>query len=139
MRKTYTFATRKLDVEDIAKILNLDDPKLTEVFPCEKGEWVQWLIQHIDNPGFFIRGVFEKDKLIGYLVAVNAFVPPINKAITVLYSKTAGMEANHAVLDELIEWSKEKGAISIDFITDNPIGHSVYGFKKKATMMTMEI
>lgn len=139
MKKPYFFSTKKMEVEDIVKILKLDDPKLTQVFPCEKGEWVQWLIQNVDNPGFFIRGVFEEDKLIGYLVAINAFVPPINKAITVLYSKTAGMEANHAILDELIGWSKEKGAASIDFITDNPIGHSVYGFKKKATMMTMEL
>ena len=130
---------KKLEAEEIAKILYLNDNKLTQVFPCEIGEWTQFLMQHIDNLNFFMRGVLEGDKLIGYLVAINSIILPVNKSITVLYSKTAGREANHAVLDELIEWSKEKGAVSIDFITDNPIGHTVYGFKKKATMMTMEI
>lgn len=128
---------KKLEAEEIAKILTLDDSKLTQVFPCEVGEWTQFLMQHIDNPEFFMRGVLEDDKLTGYLVAASSIVPPINKSITVLYSKTAGIEANNEVLNELIEWSKEKGAESIDFITDNVAGHTVYGFKKKATMMTM--
>lgn len=130
---------KNLEAEEIAKILYLNDDKLTQVFPCEVGEWTQFLMQHIDNPNFFMRGVLEDNKLIGYLVAVSSIIPPVNKSITVLYSKTAGTEANHAVLDELIEWSQEKGAASIDFITDNPVGHTVYGFKKKATMMTMKI
>ena len=139
MKKPYQFSTKKLEAEEIAKILYLKDEKLTQVFPCEVGEWTQFLMQHINNPKFFMRCVLEDDKLIGYLVAVNAVVLPINKSITVLYSKTAGIEANHAVLDELIEWSREKGAIKIEFVTDNPIGHTVYGFKKRATVMMTEI
>ena len=44
-----------------------------------------------------------------------------------------------AILDELKNWSREKGAISIDIITNNVRGHAIYGFEKKATMMTIEL
>jgi len=128
---------KKLEVEEIAGIMQLDDGKLTEVFPCEIGEWVQFLIQHVDNPNIFMMGEIEDDKLTGYFIAINAIAPPVNNSVSVLYSKTAGKEINKAFLDALIDWSKEKGASSIDFITNNVVGCSVYGFRKKATLMTM--
>lgn len=130
---------KKPTVEDITKILILEDDKLTKVFPCEIGEWVQFLIQNVDNPNFFMRVAIEENKLIGYLVAFNAIAKPISNCVSVLYSKTAGTEINRVVLEELIRWSKDKGAASIDFVTDNVVGHTVYGFKKKTTMMTMEL
>ena len=130
---------KKLEVEEIAKIMQLDDEKLTQGFPCEVGEWVQFLVQHVDNPNIFMMGEIEDDKLIGYFVAINAIAPPLNNSVSVLYSKTAGKEINKAFLDTLIDWSKEKGATSIDFLTNNVVGCSVYGFRKKATLMTMEL
>ena len=130
---------KKLEVEEIAKIMQLDDEKLTQGFPCEVGEWVQFLVQHVDNPNIFMMGEIEDDKLIGYFVAINAIAPPLNNSVSVLYSKTAGKEINKAFLDALIDWSKEKGATSIDFLTNNVVGCSVYGFRKKATLMTMEL
>jgi len=130
---------KKLEVEDIAKIMYLKDEELTQGFPCEVGEWVQFLIQHVDNPNIFMMGEKEGDELIGYFVAINAIAPPLNNSVSVLYSKTAGKEINKAFLDALIDWSKEKGATSIDFITNNVVGCSVYGFRKKATLMKMEL
>jgi hypothetical protein len=130
---------KKLEVEDIVKILKLDDETLTKVFPCEVGEWVQFLIQHVDNPNSFMMGEMDGDKLTGYYIAINAIAPPINFSVSVLYSKTAGKETNKIFLDALIDWAKEKGADSIDFITNNVVGCAVYGFKKKAALMSMKI
>ena len=130
---------KKLEVEDIAKIMYLEDDKLTEVFPCELGEWVQFLIQNADNPNIFMLGEKDGGELIGYFVAINAIALPVNNSVSVLYSKTAGKEINKAFLDALIDWSKEKGATSIDFITNNVVGCSVYGFRKKAVLMAMEL
>lgn len=130
---------KKLEVEDIVKILTLEDDKFEELFSCETGEWVQFLIQNINNPNFFMIGAIEDDRLIGYMVAINAVILPICNGISALYSKTAGMENNKEELAEMIKWAKEKGATSIDLITNNVIGHAAYGFKKKATVMTYEL
>ncbi len=129
---------KKLDVNSIAKIMYLDDPDFSTLFTCEIGEWVQFLIQNVDNENFFMMGYLKDDKLTGYLIAY--FVPlPICKGVSALYSKTAGLTANKETLEELKKWSKEKGALSIDLITNNVKGHGIYGFEKKATMMTIEL
>jgi hypothetical protein len=130
---------KKLKVEDIIKISKLDDDNFADLFTCEIGEWVQFLVQNVDNSNLFMVGVFEDDKLIGYLIAINAIMPPINNGISALYSKTAGLKNNKKALAEMIKWAKDKGATSIDLITNNVVGHAVYGFKKKATLMMMEI
>jgi|FLOH01.1.fsa_nt_gi hypothetical protein len=129
---------KKLKAEDIVKILKLNDPDFSNLFQCEIGEWVQFLMQNVENENFFMMGYFKDEKLIGYLIAY--FVPlPICKGVSALYSKTAGLTANKKSLDELKKWSKERGAISIDIITNNVKGHGIYGFKKKATMMTIKL
>ena len=129
---------KKLEAEDIVKILYLNDPDFSTLFTCEIGEWVQFLMQNVENENFFMMGYFKDEKLTGYLIAY--FVPlPICKGVSALYSKTAGLTANKKILDELKNWSKEKGAISIDIITNNVRGHAIYGFEKKATMMTIEL
>ncbi len=129
---------KKLDVNDIAKIMYLDDPDFSTLFDCEIGEWVQFLIQNSDNENFFMMGSFKDNKMVGYLIAY--FVPlPICKGVSALYSKTAGLTANKTILDELKKWSKENGAVSIDIITNNVKGHGIYGFKQKATMMTIDL
>ena len=120
---------KKLKAEDIVKILKLNDPDFSNLFQCEIGEWVQFLMQNVENENFF---------MMGYLIAY--FVPlPICKGVSALYSKTAGLTANKKSLDELKKWSKERGAISIDIITNNVKGHGIYGLKKKATMMTIKL
>ena len=129
---------KKLEVEDIAKILHLND-NVTDYFPCDKGEWVQWLIQNVDNPDLFIMGVVEDGEVTGYIVAINSVKPPLDDSVYVLYAWSAGFEMNKKILKNLIDWSKEKNARSIDFVTEDVVAHTAYGFKKKATLMTMEL
>lgn len=129
---------KKLEVEDIAKIIFLKDEIFDELFPCSVGEWVQFLIQNVDNPNLFIIGSIEDGTLTGYCVSYYVKLP-ISKSASTLYSKTAGKEINKKALVMMIKWAKEMGADAIDIITNNPVGHSVYGFKKKATVMTLKI
>ena len=129
---------KKLEVEDITKIMSLKDEVFDELFPCSIGEWVQFLIQNVDNPNLFIIGSIENGVLTGYCVSYYVELP-ISKSASTLYSKTSGKETNKKALAMMIEWAKEKRADAIDIITNNPIGHSVYGFKKKATVMTLKI
>jgi len=129
---------RKMEVEDIAKIMYLPDPDFDKLFKCTLGEWVQFLVQNAGNEHFFIWGVFDGDVLTGYVVA--CFIPlPICKGVSVLYLKTAGLESNKEVLGKMTNWGREKGAASIDIITNNVIGYQVYGFKKSATVMGVEL
>ena len=129
---------KKLDANDISKIMYMDDKDFSKFFDCEIVEWTQFLMQNVDNENFFMIGHFEDKKLIGYLIAY--FAPlPICKGVSALYSKTAGIKNNKLALNELKKWSKEKGATSIDIITNNVRGHGIYGFKKKATMMVMKL
>jgi len=129
---------KKMEVEDIAQILSIEDIDIEHI-GCDKGQWVQWLIPNIENPDFFMMCDIEDGKLTGYIVAINAVSLPINTGVSILYSKTAGIKSNKRILKLLIEWAKEKNAKSIDFLTNNVAGHIVYGFNKKATLMTMEI
>jgi hypothetical protein len=132
---------KKFDANDIARILSLDHD-IDDHLPFAaghttirtRGEWVQYLMEAKDHPDFFIVGDIEQ-KINGYLVA---FLNP-TPLVWVVYSWTAGLDANKKVLEMLKEWGREKGAKSIDFITDNVAGHTVYGFRKKATLMTMEL
>ena len=127
-----------LSANDISKILYLEDPVFSKLFDCEVSEWVQFLMQNIDNEYFFMVGAFENDKITGYMIAY--FVPlPICKGVSVLYSKTAGKESNRDALLKLKEWASSHKAKSIDIITNNPVGHSVYGFTKSGTMMTIKL
>lgn len=131
---------KKLKVEDIVKILQVDD-KIEDYFPCDKGEWVQWLIQRVDDPSLLILGNIIDDILCGYIIAANEVHPPLSNCIYVLFAHTAGKKINKEALNLLIDWAKEKKAKSIDFTTNhkNAVGLTVYGFKKKYSVMSMEL
>ena len=129
---------KKLEVEDIVKILHLKDDDFNNLFVCEKGEWVQFLIQNADNEDFFMYGYEEEGKLIGYLIAYFISLP-ICKGVSVLYSKTAGLSVNKKVLEKLKDWAILKKAKTIDIITNNVVGHSIYGFEKTGTTMAIKL
>lgn len=123
---------RKYDRADIAKLLHLEHD-IEEMLSIDKGTWVQSLMEEVDNPDYFICGTGN-----GYIVAF--YDPhPLARRIWVVYSWTAGLEDNKKILEMLIEWGRAKGATVIEFTTTNVAGHMVYGFRKKATLMSMEI
>ena len=84
---------KKLNAEDIAQILKLEDSAFNDIFKCDIGVWVQFLIQNIDNDALYTCGSFKDGVLKGYMVAT--FRPnPLCSAVSVLYSRTAGLEEN---------------------------------------------
>jgi len=98
---------KKMEVEDIAQILKMDDP-IEQVFPCDKGEWIQWLMQYVDNPEVYMIGNVE-EKLLSYAVAVNMVTPPLSNTVTIIFMS----ELNREFIDAIKIWGKEKGAKSI--------------------------
>ncbi len=130
---------KKLNIEDITKILKIDDPDFEKFFPCEIGEWVQFLIKNADNPNVFIWGSFSENGMLNGYVVASSSDSILSKKVFVLYLKTMGYENNKEVLGIMKEWGKEKKLRTIEFITVQPEVLAKYGFSKKAAMMGMEI
>ena len=112
---------RKLEVEDIVKILKLDDLDIEEFFPCEKGEFVQWLISQADNPHIFIwGGVDDINDLSGLIVVMNGVFKPISDVVSILYFKPSDdVEVNKELVYQLNIWAKEKKASKVIFNCKN--------------------
>ena len=120
---------RKLEVEDIVKILKLDNLDIEEFFPCEKGEFVQWLISQSDNPQLFLWGnVNEVGDLKGFMIAINGVFKPVSDYVSILYFRSSDdFEINKEMVSQLNEWAKEKRASKIVFTCQNIKVYHKYG------------
>jgi len=96
---------KKLTTNDIAQILTMDDP-IDEIFPCDKGEWIQWLNQYIENPEIYIIGKSDNGRLISYAVAVNMVSPPLSDMVTIIFMS----ELDEEFIEKIKIWAKEKKA-----------------------------
>jgi len=107
-------------VENITKILQMDD-HVENSFPCDKGQWVQWLISVVDDPRYLIIGT-EKS----YLVAVNNIQRPLSDHVFILFFYSENdFESSIEIRDCLNDWALECGTTKIRFI-----GESITPFKK---------
>jgi len=107
---------RKLEVEDIAKILVIAD-HLEDHLTCTRGEWIQFLISQVDNPKMHIIGdVDENGDIRGYMVLVNNILPPIFDSVVVLFVWTqhGSLCCDRDIIRPLTSsaraWAKEIGA-----------------------------
>jgi len=125
---------KKLDVQDIAKLLIHDEIQLENHFPGERGEIVQWLIQNIDNPGLFIWGSLDDSgEITGVLIALNSVALPISNHISIIYCHTShDLEMNKQVKEELDKWGREMGAVAVNFICENIRVFEKYGGTEQA-------
>ena len=123
---------KQLNVEEIARIMQLED-NIEESFPCEKGEWVQWLISNVDNPRVLIIGNIIDGEIKCYLVAMDNVVLPLSIQVNILffYSR-ADMEQNMAIINMLKDWTKKRGALKIRGICQNIRVYEKYGAEQKA-------
>ena len=96
---------KKLETTDIAQILKMDDP-IDKIFPCEKGEWIQWLNQNIDHPNLYIIGHVINGSLKSYAVAMNTVVPPLSDMITIIFIS----ELDKKFIKKIKDWAREKQA-----------------------------
>jgi len=96
---------KKLTTTEIAQILKLDDP-IEKIFPCEKGEWIQWLNQNVDHPDLCIIGRVVKGALKSYAVAVNSVSPPLSNMVTIIFMS----ELDKEFINKIKDWAREKQA-----------------------------
>ncbi|HCY86660.1 MAG TPA: hypothetical protein DHV36_16125 [Desulfobacteraceae bacterium] len=130
---------RKMTVEDIAKILKLEDDVFETVFHCTIGEWVQFLARNVENDNFLMLGVFSEDVLAGYIVCSSSVFPPVSYHVGILYYVGTGEDNAAKVLPEIKKFAQGKNANSIRFITRKPEAFSKYGFIITASLMEMAV
>ena len=115
----------KYTPDDIAKILTMDD-HIEDFFPCDKGEWVQFLQSMVDNPGFLIIGT---DK--SYLVAVNNVQRPVSDQVFILmFYSDNDFESSIEIRDYVNAWAEECGTKKIRFIGKDIEVFEKYGAKQ---------
>lgn len=114
---------RRYDVHDIAGIIEFDD-HLSDFFPCEKGEWIQWLVQNVDDPRYLIIGTDNS-----YLVAVDTIERPVSDFVSIIFCYS--QEGNVADLkDAVSQWGEERGASKVQFVTRDIKTFGRYGVEQ---------
>lgn len=104
-----------------------------------RSEMIQLLMNGLTVPDSIVAwGVFDNaNRLKGYLVALNAIMPPLSKAVTIIYAhSTAPTRAQKQVLDCVEAWAKELGATNMIIQTTAPSAlYTKYGFKDTGMIM----
>ena len=118
---------KKLEVEEIAGILQLKD-NFMESFPCDKGEWVQWLISNVENPRILIIGNVIDNEIKSYLVAHDSVMLPLSDHVFILFFYSGSdIDSNMEIRDMLNDWARSKGANAIRFICQDIAVFEKYG------------
>ena len=118
---------RKLEVEEIAGIMQLED-NVMESFPCDKGEWVQWLISNVENPGILIIGNVMDGEIKSHLVAHDSVMLPLSAHVSILFFYSGSdTDSNMEIRDMLNDWARAKGAKAIRFICRDMAVFEKYG------------
>lgn len=128
---------KKFESEDIAKILKLDHAgaNITPL-PCDKGQWVQWLMSMAQNEKIRILGEIEDGRVTGYIVLLDNVLPPVFNSCVILYIWSPdNHRTTHALADAAKEWKKEIKADTLAAMvspdhTDKYM--DAFGFKKIA-------
>ena len=118
---------QKFEAGDIIKILKMDD-HIEELFPCDKGEWIQWLMGILENPRFLIVGTEDS-----YLVASDNVMLPISASVSILmcYSNEGNVKE---LKDAVSKWALNCGAREVRFITRDISMFMSYGVEKLADL-----
>ena len=125
---------KKLEVEEIAGVLQLKD-NVMKSFPCDKGEWVQWLISNVENPGVLIIGNFIGGEIKSYLVALDNVRLPLSAHVNILFFYSGSdIDSNMEIRDMLNAWAREKGANAIRFICQDITVFEKYGAEQVAIL-----
>jgi len=125
---------KKLEVEEIAGIMQLDD-NVTDSFPCDKGQWVQWLISNVENPRVLIIGNVIDGEIKSYLVALDNVILPLSIQVNILFFYSGGdIDANIKIFDILNDWAREKGAKTIRGVCQNIKVFEIYGAEQTGIM-----
>jgi len=103
---------RKLEAKEIVQIMDFTDP-IEQIFPCDRGEWVQWLMQNSGHQEVLMIGRVE-DRLISYAVIINQVFKPLSNVVSILFVSELATE-DQEIKEQIIFWAKEKGAEKVIF------------------------
>ena len=116
---------------DLKGLLVLEDD-VEKYIPCTRTEWVQWLVQVLENKldkvGIWVEHN-EEGKVIGYAVALDAVILPISKTVAVIYTwAKSGRQVVKDGLALIEEWAIDAGAEDLTIATEMPRLFIPYGF-----------
>ena len=126
---------KDLTIEEITQILNIPDES---PLPCDKGQWVQWLVSQVENPKVKITGkVNDARRLIAYIVILDNIILPLFDNIVALHIWTMDHRDTHELAQVFIDWGRKIGAKR--GLASISLGHpdkymEVFGGKKVASV-----
>ena len=131
---------KKLEAKDIVKLNHIDLPNL----PCEKGQYIQFLMSRIEDPKMLIIGDVENDALKSYGVFVDNRLPPIFNNAVVIGIWTLNHKDTIELIKAANEWAKKIGIeTGIVSVPDNDKHNEKYmeslGGKKVAVIYEWEV
>jgi len=100
------------DPYEVAKLIKFKD-NAEECFPCERGEWIQWLVDAVKSPKLCLYIQYKEGfRIAGYAVAMDAVFPPLSDSVDLIYI-TGGDETVKSLLRHLARWAKSCRAAKI--------------------------
>jgi hypothetical protein len=97
---------KSLEAEDIVQILNNDVFESHNLFNNDKGQWVQFLMQNINNDNVLMIGRVDKNKLQNFSVTVHK-----NGLVNMIYLSDDVLN-DPEYKKEIFDWSNKFGGSS---------------------------
>ncbi len=119
---------------EIAKLIAIKNDNLEKSFSGSRGEIIQFFVNTIESGNTNIRILIsiDGDKINAYTIAINNVIHPIASEIFIAHAYSiAGVEVTKALLENIINWGIEIGAVKITMLTEYPEHFENYGFKNK--------
>ena len=94
---------------EIAPLLHFKDDAV-KYFPCDRGQWVQWLVSAVKSDDVFIAIETKQNKIKSYFVVANTVEPPICDYTNIIYAYCKDPMSVSIFSKLIIEWSLSKNA-----------------------------
>lgn len=130
--------------DDISILFKLPDD-IEKQLPCNRSEWIQWLVENVSNPRIGIWANIEQDQANGYIVAINNVMPPVSNAIGLLYIWYSWNPLKRKATRKLVgiteDWGREAGAkrIITAMAPDQMIHAKINGFETIGQLVVREL
>jgi len=95
--------------EEIAPLLHFKDDA-EKYFPCDRGQWIQWLVGAINSEDVFVAIETKQEKIKSYFVVANTVEPPICDYVNIIYAYCTNPVSIATFAKLIIEWSLSKNA-----------------------------
>lgn len=126
---------RLTNAMDLMPIFKLDD-NIEKDFPCNKSEWVQWLISIVQNERVNISVAFDGKIVLAYYILIDNINPPLQDSVMIVYlwsDNKIGIEVTKQLSKSAETWAKERGAKRITAKTTLPNKYlEMFGYKTVA-------